>query len=77
MIEGKHQKIKKRLYISFIGQNNMSLEVKPRGFTEGTLSQHKRAKHTREDIHRKKGERGQKYQEMLGLLLLSHSKSYF
>ena len=34
MIKGKHQKIKIRLYISFIGQNNMTLQVKPRGFPE-------------------------------------------
>ena len=46
MIEGKHQKIKKRFYISFIGQNNISLEVKPRGFPEATLTTH-----TRKAIH--------------------------
>ena len=40
----------------------MSLERKPRGFPGATFSQHTHAKHTREYIHGKKGERGQKYQ---------------
>ena len=65
MIEGKHQKIKKRFYISFIGQNNINLKAKARGFLEASLSQHKRAKNTHargEYIHTKSKEQELKRQ---------------
>ena len=64
MIEGKHRKIKKRLYVLIFSYNNIGLEAKARGFLEAQV---RKTAHTQEELRRYSQKKGEMYQQMLGL----------